>query len=85
MATIPTIHLNGTGRKALLAEYSAAREAVEKAFDALAATTCNGRDFYPQGPEAYERARYERTEAFAHLEAVSNYLDAVLMGICDQL
>jgi hypothetical protein len=44
-----------------------------------------GRDFYPQGPDAYYQARDERSEAFGHIEAARKYVGEVLMGICDQM
>lgn len=84
MTTIPTIHLNGTGYTTLRDEYAAAYAAIGKAVEALAATTCNGRDFYPQGVDAYYRARDERTEAFTKLREAHAYVGEILMGICDQ-
>jgi hypothetical protein len=73
--TLPTIHLNGTGADSLKQEYRAARQAIGAAVDALAAATCNARDFYPQEPGAWERARAERAEAFKLLEQVSQYAE----------
>lgn len=84
MTTIPTIHLNGTGYTTLRDEYAAAYDAIGKAVEAFAATTCNGRDFYPQGVDAYYRARDERTEAFTKLREAHAYVGEILMGICDQ-
>jgi len=84
MATIPTIHLNGTGATTLRDEYAAAYDALKKARKAFASTTCNGRDFYPQGDDAYYKARDERAEAFAALDQALRYVGDVLMGICDQ-
>lgn len=60
MTTIPTIHLNGTGFTTLRDEYAAAYKAIDKAIDALADATLNGRDFYTQAPGAYHQARDER-------------------------
>ena len=73
--TLPTIHLNGTGADSLKQEYRAARRAIGAAVDALAAATCNARDFYPQEPGAWQRARAERVEAFRLLQLVSNYAE----------
>jgi hypothetical protein len=73
--TLPTIHLNGTGADSLYREYQAVRRAIAAAADALAAATCNQRDFYPQEPGAWERARAERAEAFRLLEHVSQYAE----------
>jgi len=73
--TLPTIHLNGTGADSLQPEYRAVRKAISAAADALAAATCNQRDFYPQEPGAWERARAERAEAFRLLQQVSDYAE----------
>lgn len=59
MPTIPTIHLNGTSKKTLLEWYEAAYAALGKAADALAEAAPNGRDYYPQGPDAYSKAAAE--------------------------
>ena len=72
---LPTIHLNGTGADSLQREYRAVRRAIAAAADALAAATCNQRDFYPQEPGAWERARAERAEAFRLLQQVSDYAE----------
>ena len=84
MATIPTIHLNGTSFTDLRDGYAAAYDAIKKAMDALAAAELNGRDFYTQGPNAYYQARKERDAAFDKLRAAQQYVGEMLMGICDQ-
>jgi hypothetical protein len=76
MTTLPTIHLNGTGADSLQREYRAVRKAIAAASDALAVATCNGRDFYPQEPGAWDRARAERDEAFRLLQQLSDYAEA---------
>jgi hypothetical protein len=73
--TLPTIHLNGTGAANLEAEYRAVRQAVGEAMAQLGQATCNARDFYPQEPSAWQRARDERTEAFRLLQLVSDYAE----------
>lgn len=75
MTTLPTIHLNGTGADSLEREYRAVRLAIAAASDALAAATCNGRDFYPQEPGAWQRAQSERAAAFRLLQQVSDYAE----------
>jgi hypothetical protein len=72
---LPTIHLNGTGADSLKREYRTARRAIGAAVDALAAATCNARDFYPQGQGAWEQACAERQEAFRLLQLVSDYAE----------
>jgi hypothetical protein len=84
MTVIPTIHLNGTSAATLRDEYWAASKALDAAAEALAAATCNGRDFYLQGPAAWDQARHERDLAFQKLDEVTRYVDEILGGICDQ-
>ncbi len=84
MATIPTVHLNGTSFTDLRDGYAAAYDAIEKAIDALAQAELNGRDFYPQSPSAYSQAREERSEAFRKLHSAHQYVGEMLAGICDQ-
>jgi hypothetical protein len=84
MATIPTVHLNGTGFTDLRDGYAAAYDAIDKAMDALAKAELNSRDFYVQEPGAYYRARKERDEAMDKLRDASIYVGEMLAGICDQ-
>lgn len=84
MATIPTIHLNGTGSTTLRDEYAAAYDAIGKAVDALVAATSNARDFYPQGEHAYWHHKAERNAALDSLRSAHEYVGAMLVGICDQ-
>jgi hypothetical protein len=85
MATIPTIHLNGTFGSSLKREYLGAYEAIDNAIEALAGATLNARDFYPQGAGAYSQARAERDAAFEKLLQARLYVEEMLEGICDQL
>lgn len=74
--TLPTIHLNDTGALSLAVEYCAFWQALDKAAEALQSATCNARDFYPQGPGAYERARMQREVAFSKLEELQRYAES---------
>jgi hypothetical protein len=76
MTTLPVVHINGTGAETLRAEYEALFEALQAAEDRLLAATCNGRDFYPQGRDAYYAARFERSEMLAKLREVMDYANA---------
>ena len=76
MTTLPTVHINGTGAETLRAEYQALSKALQAAEDRLLAATCNGRDFYPQGRDAYYAARFERDGMLAKLREVMDYANA---------
>jgi len=84
MTTIPTLHLNGTSKTDLRDGYAAAYDAINNAIDALAKAESNGRDFYPQGPDAFYQHRKERQTAFDSLRSAHKYVEEVLIGICDQ-
>ena len=85
MATFPTLHLNGSGNTDLRNEYAAAYDAIDKAINALAAATLNGRDYYPQADGAYYQARSERDAALDQLRKAHEYAGEMLAGICDQM
>lgn len=70
MPTIPTIHLNGTPRSALVAAIVAASAALQEARHALGETCPNGRDYYPQGPEAIKAAMAEHEARMVAITAV---------------
>jgi hypothetical protein len=76
MTTLPTVHINGTGAETLRAEYQALSEALAVAEARLLAATPNGRDFYPQGRDAYYSARFERSEMLAKLREIMDYANA---------
>jgi hypothetical protein len=75
MIVLPTIHLNGTSPAALEEKYRFVRQAINAAAAALAAATFKPRDFYPQGPDAWQRARDDRAEAFRMLRLLSDYAE----------
>ena len=79
--TLPSIHLNGTGRKMLDADYTAAYHALQTAIRAFQSIELNGRDYYPQGPNAYSEARQQRDAQLQHLSEVQYYLEAHLMHL----
>ena len=56
---LPTIHMNGTSARALLEGYCNAISAIYDALDVLARAAPNGRDYYPQGPDACATADRE--------------------------
>jgi hypothetical protein len=81
----PTIHLNGTGARSLADEYHAVYQAIDRASDALAAATCNARDFYPQGAAVWQQAQDERAEMFRKLAEVQAYAEAWMAQASDHL
>ena len=57
----PTIHLNGTSKQDLLEQQKEILNATRDLLQVMRRATPNGRDYYPQGPDAGNQAR----DAFA--------------------
>jgi predicted protein tyrosine phosphatase len=72
--TLPTLHLNGTPATDLRHAYLAAMDAVQDAQDAVRQTAPNGRDYYPQGPDAINAAQEEHASRLAALQRVFDEL-----------
>jgi septation ring formation regulator EzrA len=74
----PTIHTGGTSRSALEEGYINAGNAIRAAIKALEEAEPNGRDYYPQGPDAYSVARREHIARLDALGAVYRDMEALL-------
>ena len=85
MPTFPTIHLNGSDGKSLLAGYEAAVRAVHAAVEALAETAPNARDYYVQGPEVAYAAQSEHGERVKRLVAVATELETLYWNVSEQV
>ncbi len=81
---VPTIHLNGTTADELLAGYSEAKYQLSLARDAIAKTAPNGRDYYPQGPNAIVRAEIAHRGRVLTVENLMDELDAIMEAIASQ-
>ncbi len=79
----PTIHMNGTSRMSLLEGYMDVLVALQEAMDALAKATPNGRDYYPQGPEAILVAQTQHREQMVRLESVAEELMQTLSHLTE--
>lgn len=79
----PTIHTNGTGRDMLMRGYLDARIAVLKAMNAIQRIEFNARDYYPQGPDAWPRARDEHSARLKRLHEIEMELLDIAMHIQD--
>lgn len=55
----PVVHRNGTSRESLAQQLEEALHALFEAREKLRAASPNGRDFYPLGPAAIQRAGEE--------------------------
>lgn len=86
MASLPTIHMNGTGKETLEREYEAAAEALENFTQKFQSITCHPRDYYVQedGQANYQKAVNERREIFAKLREIDAYITEVRLHLHDQ-
>lgn len=84
MNTLPTIHMNGTSAKMLLEGYDDLDGALLAVQDAFGKVEFNGRDYYPQGPAAFESAREEWSEMRRQVDAIRKKVIAVMVHINTQ-
>ena len=71
----PTVHLNGTARSDLQAQFEGAYRALGDVIDVLKLAAPNARDYYVEGPDAYVRARDEH---FARIKTVRDLREEYL-------
>ncbi len=75
--TFPTIHGNGTSAEALTGALETASNALRVAAKALDETAPNGRDYYPQGPDAINKAGKEHRARADCIKRVQDELMAI--------
>ena len=80
----PAIHLNGTAKQDLLEQWSDASEALVNAIVKLNAAGPNGRDYYPQGSDAFEQALNEHIERVTKLRDVRKELQELMEHVYEQ-
>ena len=80
----PTVHLSGTSAAALLEGYEAATAAVTAACNALRDAAPNARDYYPQGPDAWTKARDAYQDDLTALHNVLHHLQYLHESVCQQ-
>lgn len=54
--TMPTVHMNGTGLETLQVGYNAVDDALYDLTEAWGRVEFNPRDYYVQGPDAWDKA-----------------------------
>ena len=72
---LPTIHMNGNSRGALLSQYQDVRNPLVGAFDAMKQIQFHPRDYYVQGDEAFNAAYKERSEVYTDLRKIIDYFE----------
>lgn len=81
--TLPTIHLNGTGRTKLLADYHAAYVKLNEFKEAFRSIEFNARDYYVAGPSAWPCARTDRDIMEHKISRLMEYLEAHLLHLSE--
>ena len=71
----PIIHMNGSGKRALIDQLCTAYRAVQDAMDALGKASPNGRDYYPE-PGRLQKAEAQHRARITQLQAVADSLMA---------
>ena len=79
--TLPTVHINGTSKKELMAGYRAQLDALEKALDSMRWNSPNGRDYYPQGPDAINEAAKEHAARMQKVQSVYDEIHEMAMAL----
>lgn len=79
--TLPSIHLNGTGRRMLAEGYGEAYRKLQATIEAFRQIEFNARDYYVQPEGAWATARAQRDAQLEHLCAVRDYLEAHLLHL----
>ena len=82
VVTIPTVHINGTSKKALLEQISKANHALIVAIDALVEMSPNGRDYYLT--DNFKVASAEHRARIAKIFEVKSEIMAIGEAIADQ-
>ena len=76
---LPSIHLNGTSKESLFEDNRDAMFAIQEAIAALIKAAPHGRDYYPQGPGAYAKARDEHMARLAALGKIADDLHNIAL------
>lgn len=85
MIGLPTIHLNGTGAKSLLAGYDQAYDAVRALHYKMSEIEFNSRDYYVDGSGSWEAACEARCEISQKIKDIEDYITTHMMHIQDQI
>jgi hypothetical protein len=78
---LPTIHMNGTSKRQLVEQLTDVSVRLDVAYEAMKKAAPNGRDYYPQGPEAMDRALVEFAKRLKAIDAVKEDIDAFINAI----
>ncbi len=78
---LPTIHSNGTSRIRLVESLCEVSNKLNDAYESMREAAPNGRDYYPQGPEALQQATREHLDRMRRLDEIKAEVDALAYAI----
>lgn len=81
MLCIPTVHMNGTPKQALIDAHLDALYAIRLARKSLSECAPNGRDYYPQGGQAAFDALEAHQKRCYSLDEIASQLEAMTLAI----
>jgi len=73
---LPSVHLNGSSIDDLIAGYDKAAETLHDFMEAFGEIEFNARDYYVEGPHAWEQALDARHKINSKIREVSEYIQA---------
>lgn len=76
--TFPTVHPNGTPKETLCKGYEDVYDALDNALTLMKEAAPNGRDYYPQGDDAFANACNEHRERAAKIREVMKELESLI-------
>lgn len=80
---IPTIHTNGTSKEELVKQVQDSLTQLNVAIASLIDAAPHGRDYYPQGPDAYKQAALQHEDRVSRIKSVYAELESLLESIVD--
>lgn len=81
---IPTVHLNGTSKDALLDQLTEAKRALYIALGKMVDAAPNGRDYYTQGNQAFSQATLEYAERTDAIRTLIEEYETLIEGVDNQ-
>lgn len=81
---MPTVHMNGTSHKMLTQGYEDAYDALKAFTKAFGHIEFNARDYYPQGPDAWNAAVDARIEMNEKIRDLMKYVEDHLDHLAEQ-
>lgn len=81
---MPTVHLGGTSHKKLTQDYEDAYYAIKTFTKAFGHIEFNARDYYVQGPDAWNDAADARTDMNVKIVDLMKYVEDHLESLAEQ-